>query len=131
MITPVKGFSPKGRRYRSFRRELLFDPGVLLLFTDMEDPGNVEAPSDIPITPRTGGLMEETMFVHTCGIGEVELEHVTAGIDVDPDRQGIVHAIEFVGLCKIFYVDAHPFADPLACQQAKGELIGRTAIQEQ
>lgn len=43
--------SPQSRRDKEFRRELLLVQDVLFLFTDMEDPGNIEAQADISITP--------------------------------------------------------------------------------
>src|ERR1700753_3931003 len=60
-----------------------------MFFLNCKYARQVEAELYLSFTPLVGGFGNKGAFVHAAGIGQMQLEYVTAGLDVHPYREGI------------------------------------------
>src|SRR5882757_10436611 len=60
-----------------------------MFFLYGEYPRQVEPKLYIALAPFVGGFGDKRAFVHTAGIGKMQLEHVTAGFDVYSYRKRV------------------------------------------
>ena len=56
--------------------------------------GNIKAQKYVPLGPGSWGLHHPLRIGHGSGIGQVELKHVSARLDVNAETQGISGLIQ-------------------------------------
>ena len=89
-----------------------------MLFAELEGAGNIEPKMDVPAKEITSSFSNKCLFYHGRRIGQMQLENMAAGFDINSNGQGIpviIRCSKPVGikLIIIFEVNSYTFSDQM------------------
>ena len=74
-------------------------------FPELERPGNIKAEKDITVGPVVFGIGEEGPFIHSFGVGEMQLEYMASGLKIKTQGERVMYPGGFLLVDDVMIID--------------------------